>query len=48
MRTIQPTALTDEELAHYAQMFLDKKEALPDTWVQELLRRFILTLDDMK
>ena len=48
MFTLQPTSLTYEELLHYAQMALDRKESLPLHWRQELVKRAYAQLDDNK
>ncbi len=39
MPTIQPRSLTDRELVRHAQYMLDKGEALPKEWQQELVKR---------
>lgn len=48
MFSIQPSRLTNAELSHYAQGFLDRGDALPLSWQVELLRRFNKILDDGK
>lgn len=37
MRGIQPTALSDEELVHYAALM--RPEEVPPAWVAELIKR---------
>jgi len=39
MSSIQPGTLDNEELMRYAQLYLDRKETMPLTWQQELLKR---------
>lgn len=48
MFIIQPQSLTTAELVHYAQMALDRKEALPILWQEELVKRLFDALDDNK
>ena len=45
MSNIQPTTLTYEELLHYAQMYMDRKESLPLSWQDELVKRGLARLD---
>lgn len=45
---MHPSNMTDEELLKYAQMFLDRKEALPLEWQEILLKRFAACLDDLE
>jgi hypothetical protein len=45
MHGIQPQRLSDDELTTYAQMYLDRKEVLPQEWAQELLTRFGRLID---
>ena len=46
MSNIQPATLTYSELLHYAQMFIDRKESLPFSWQEELVKKALLALDD--
>jgi hypothetical protein len=46
MSNIQPSTLTYEELLHYAQMYLDRKESIPLAWQEEIVKRAFATLDD--
>ena len=39
MSNIQPTSLSYKELLHYAQMYIDRKESLPFSWQEELIKR---------
>jgi hypothetical protein len=43
MHGLQPSAMTDIELVHYAR--LKGVDALDKAWVEELLRRLEKTLD---
>lgn len=45
MHGIQPQRLSEDELLRYAQMFIDRKEALPEAWAQELISRFHKVMD---
>jgi hypothetical protein len=40
-----PHNLSNAELARYAQMYVDRKESLPLSWQQELIRRLQNALD---
>jgi len=48
MSDIQPSSLTYAELLHYAQMYMDRKESLPLSWQDELVKRAIARLDDLR
>lgn len=45
MHGIQPQRLSDDELLRYTQMLLDKKEPVPEAWLQEVVNRFHKVLD---
>ena len=46
MSNIQPSTLTYAELLHYAQMYIDRKESLPFSWQEELVKKALAALDD--
>ena len=46
MSDIQPSTLTYSELLHYAQMRLDRKEGLPLSWQEEIVKKALAALDD--
>jgi len=46
MSEIQPTTLTYSELLRYAQMYIDRKESLPFSWQEELVKKALAALDD--
>lgn len=48
MSHIQPTALTYEELLHYAQMYTDRKESMPLAWQDELVKRGLANTSDKR
>ena len=45
MHKVNPTTLTTEELMRYAQLFLDRKENMPMSWQEELLKRLAKEID---
>ena len=45
MHKMNPTTLTTEELMRYSQLFLDRKENIPMSWQQELLKRMATEID---
>lgn len=44
MSGIQPQSLSDDELEKYIYLMLDKP--VPQTWVAELLKRYVRMLDE--
>lgn len=40
MQNVQPTALTDQELHHYAAHMRENGVDVPQNWVDEILRRY--------